>query len=137
MFFIEFIKRAFERRQGSGRLRFWVAFWFSNFSLNNALPVQMPFLFFLTITSCIENQRERKKRAIALKREMPLNAHQSGYRIISLIIRIIIINKNEFSHFQSNNSKIKTNFFLPPPLFFFWKLNAMHLYNERCKRSPW
>ena len=71
----------------------------------------MPFLFFLLITSCVENQRERKKTAIALKREMPLNAHQSGNRIISLIIRIIIINKNEFSHFQSNNSKIKTKFF--------------------------
>jgi hypothetical protein len=52
----------------------------------------MPFLFFLTITSCIENQRERKKRAIALKREMPLNAHQSGYRIFERKIRKVIIN---------------------------------------------
>jgi hypothetical protein len=55
-------------------------------------PSKCPFYFFLTITSCIENQRERKKRAIALKREMPLNAHQSGYRIFERKIRKVIIN---------------------------------------------
>jgi len=108
---LNFQKGRLSISRGQGFSSFETLFDFRIISFLYALPALMPFLFFLLITSCVENQRERKKTAIALKREMPLNAHQSGNRIISLIIRIIIINKNEFSHFQSNNSKIKTKFF--------------------------
>jgi hypothetical protein len=65
---------------------------------------------------------------------MPLNAHQSGYRIISLIIRIIIINKNEFSHFQSNNSKIKTKFFSSSSSPF---LRGRGKRRKRSQKSQW
>ena len=76
---------------------------------------------------CKETRKREQHTAPSTEKKLTQKCtKESEFRIFSIIIRIEIITKNEFSHFKSNNSKVK----------FFSPLLCPLLFSEQFPESP-